>query len=100
MDTKHTPGPWFFKASGLGGFEILDMPDCWDAAVLCSRFQWERRRDESVANGRLMAAAPDLLAALKQCAGVLSGEDMSKGSLIAALEVALAAMKKATGAAP
>jgi len=48
-------------------------------------------------DARLMAAAPDLLEALKLCAAVCSGATLSKSQLVRALEHAQAALKKATG---
>jgi hypothetical protein len=52
-----------------------------------------------MANANLIAAAPELLAALKLCAAVCAGETLSKSSLASALEAARAAISKATGAA-
>jgi hypothetical protein len=59
MSAQHTPGPWV--AENITG-------TCWqiDAesdAVATTQFCYAR---ETAANARLMAAAPDLLAALKE----------------------------------
>lgn len=62
----HTPGPWVANLNRDGAFEILDMPDCWEAAVLASRNPWERKAEECHANARLMAAAPCLLAEIER----------------------------------
>lgn len=47
-------------------------------------------------DARLIAAVPELLAALKLCAAVCAGETMNKNGLIHALESARAAIAKAT----
>lgn len=59
MDAKHTPGPWFphVDKNGrpsvtAGGVERI--ADCWHTAA-----------GDGNANAHLIAAAPDLLAALK-----------------------------------
>jgi hypothetical protein len=52
------------------------------------------------ANARLIASAPDLLAALKECAAVCAGETINKNGLIRALEMSRAAITKATGVQP
>lgn len=58
---RHTPAPWDLW-SDQGGFEIsVDSR----RKVLAARAPWFRMADESHANGRLMHAAPDLYAALK-----------------------------------
>ena len=54
-------------------------------------------RAEALANARLIAAAPELLAALKACALVCSGETLSKGALIEALQKANDAIALAEG---
>jgi len=55
MDTKHTPGPWDLAQ---GENEITVYTDATIATVPDSLESWE-------ANARLIAAAPDLLAALE-----------------------------------
>jgi hypothetical protein len=60
-ESKHTPGPWVAEIGGQGSFMIEDS----NARVLCQRAAWYSSMvDESEANARLIAAAPDLLAAL------------------------------------
>jgi hypothetical protein len=55
MHTKHTPGPWIVT----GNFIDCDTPPCRIAVALAS--------PEMEANARLIAAAPELLEALKAC---------------------------------
>jgi hypothetical protein len=62
MDTKHTRGPWFADTHGSGAFAIKGP----DGAVLCTRNAWPGYATESIANGLLIAAAPDLLEALTE----------------------------------
>ena len=52
---------------------------------------------EGAANARLISAAPELLEALKLCAGVVAGETLHKEALIQALMKSRAAIAKAEG---
>lgn len=62
--TTHTPGPWEAETVVNGAFEIATIrPDHY--RVICSRQPWHHRAEESLANARLIAAAPDLLAVCK-----------------------------------
>jgi|688.fasta_scaffold00370_84 hypothetical protein len=74
MDAKHTPGPWFVlplsttmgaEAREPGSFSIGTSEDAGKANILCSRFPWLECADEMRANARLIAAAPELLKALR-----------------------------------
>ena len=58
--TKYTPGPWRAEASGfgqVGGFTISDEKNGFG---LCQRAPWPSRAEESAANARLIAAAPEM----------------------------------------
>jgi hypothetical protein len=63
---SHTPGPWFVDADGAqdagtkGAFVPFDACGCCDSPWMCGETEKER-----AANARLIAAAPDLLAALE-----------------------------------
>jgi len=89
-NAKHTPMPWFVAAKGKHVVCTIntlykvcaDVPPAVDAE----------------ADANLIAAAPELLYALKACAAVCAGETMSKQGLINALEKARAAISKAQGA--
>lgn len=78
VDTKHTPGPWFVQdrfvdgdnsVLAKDGFEVADAP-----SIQCRKARNGRlvRRDipveEQVANIHLIAAAPELLEALRPLA--------------------------------
>lgn len=62
-NTKHTPGPWTWDGEfGLGWYAELVSPEKYVGHY--SRPQ-ALSREESKANARLIAAAPELLAALE-----------------------------------
>ena len=63
MTTKHTPGPW--RTGGLPQHApIVYAPD--DYAICDTKtFHGRRSPEEAEANARLIAAAPDMLAALQ-----------------------------------
>ena len=60
MTTNHTPGPWSV------GTKIKDVVFSGDRAI-CGPCYY-RTAEENAANARLIASAPDLLAALEQLA--------------------------------
>lgn len=72
--SKHTPGPWkvadraYDRSSSIlrPSFYILVGMDCEDSPTVCSLPCGPSVSDESWANARLIAAAPELLDALKQ----------------------------------
>ena len=93
MTTKHTPGPW-----RVAGRETRNLPHSLVAAdTLLARVYSKCFGDEveETANARLIAAAPDLLAALK---GVLADLDGLK--MRPQFNAAHAAVAKATGDNP
>jgi hypothetical protein len=59
--TKYTPGPWEFDDKHSSGFPLL----CLYAADNRNPFHGSRSDDEQNANARLIAAAPELLEALR-----------------------------------
>ena len=94
MSAAHTPGPWFAQYDDNGFYEIGS-----EASSLRLAFTYgEGETDE--ANARLIAAAPELLAALKLY--VLQDEfatDYGYGVGGEAKKTAEAAIAKATGGA-
>jgi len=90
--STHTPGPWRIAphSKWLLKIETADR-------VICDGFSGSH---EDYANARLIAAAPDLLAALARLVespGV--NEDMLSPETIAAADAARAAIAKAQGGA-
>ena len=93
MTTQHTPGPWT-----TGDAAIWALEDCeFHAIVDCPLNQTCRDTDTAWANARLIAAAPDLLAALKSL--LLSFDDDRSLFNRDGWEAARAAIAKATGEA-
>jgi hypothetical protein len=60
---SHTPGPWHAEIGPQGGYVISDDER---GHTICLRSPWPMRMGESEANARLIAAAPELLAALEE----------------------------------
>ena len=63
--TQHTPGPWYV---GLREDQTIFTQNLRVASVECPRKEWK-------ANARLIAAAPDMLAALQAIAATSTEED-------------------------
>mgnify|MGYP001562523686 CR=1 FL=1 len=91
---KHTPGPW--KAYGQevqgdlnGKLRRVAYCNMTESGKVTTRIQAE-------ANARLIAAAPDLLAALEKCAAMLAniGQGATNGDYLDALGEARAAIAK------
>lgn len=94
----HTPGPWTIEEDedALGTFV--------HAADVVARIDWSGRTPDETeqANARLIAAAPDLLAALGDCADLLGEVQaewaLSPRTLSPIRRAALVTIRKATGA--
>jgi hypothetical protein len=90
---KHTPGPWTWNGKrrlGLRGQgeDVLEFGD--------NEGMWVAINDRKDANAALIAAAPDLLAALIECSDRLHVHMAHSEDLIAQMQ-ALKAIAKATG---
>jgi hypothetical protein len=75
----HTPGPWNLWCSERGEFYVSASGQEF---VICSRNPVDYRGAESVANAHLIAAAPDLLAALRDAAETIDSLDKQGGTLV------------------
>jgi hypothetical protein len=124
--SEHTPGPWTLlsgfpekivpvahKSRSLGGSINEDDDRDHFALVIAtaernrySKFAHEISEEQARANARLMAAAPELLAALQgMVPPVLEWKEQGDGTLLLSihkneLRAARAAIAKATGGAP
>lgn len=89
---KHTPGPWTATERG----EFVNAPNGRD---ICHIYG-QRTLGEDKANARLIAAAPDLLAALQALAIVAESVAHLRGlerEILPATDAARAALSKALG---
>lgn len=88
-DTKHTPGPWsvFFG-------DQIGTKDCHIAQVHSEGRTMTA--EQRAANARLLAAAPDMLAALRACELRLTHLAQDSVPVVAELKAVRAAIAKAT----
>lgn len=108
MDTKHTPGPWKYSSWEQFGdtrFYVSQKegapytPNYSDVASLISETVSGERVAIQEANARLIAAAPELLAALHDCLAFLENDCPLDLPCAPEIRAARAAIAKATGAA-
>ncbi len=103
MNAKHTPGPWNIGSSDLPVSRMSihckgHKDSCHSTvALMVSRGVIGISHDEEFANARLIAAAPDLLEALKDCVAVMDRELAGLKVIQPELSAARAAIAKATG---
>ena len=88
---KHTPGPWIANDMGLkDGYFILSMSGCVIARVGGKLLSYQ---DAQSRNAQIMAAAPDMLDALKKAEaylqGIKSGKRFEEGDLVAVIQQAI-----------
>lgn len=92
--SKHTQGPWRVLQGHI-------VETVCDEAMWVAQLGVDDRitMSETFANARLIAAAPELLAACKACAAVLGGMDTLRhiAPEFSALDLARAAIAKAEG---
>lgn len=93
---SHTPGPWNVSKSSMARLIYADEEQAFDLAIVCNG----GNDNQTDANANLIAAAPDMLAALQRCVSLLSiaviGSDTSTFKSEARL-LAIAAIAKAKG---
>ena len=94
-ETKHTPGPWMADRADNGATAIILANDPEGHAFNMAYLRYEY--PERDANARLMAAAPDLLVALKLVAEAFKN-DSHKRLFPVVFATVDAAIQKATTA--
>lgn len=67
--SKHTPGPWYAERYENGAFMIIKRRGNDPEIVLCERAPHSTMAEEFLANARLIAAAPEMVAALRLLIG-------------------------------
>lgn len=92
---QHTPGPWAFTADmyGLDNMRVFGVNDATGNGIANCGYDG---RGECKANARLIAAAPDLLAALDRVDAYLSpfdGEEDAYAEIRSAIQQAIAKAK-------
>lgn len=92
---EHTPGPW---ARSGGGFVVVAPPER-GTRLTVTDYVRGGTREQQIANASLIAAAPDLLAALKAMVGSYDGlrDALTCKTVIGKLAAADAAISKAEG---
>jgi hypothetical protein len=104
MKSEHTPGPWRKQITDEG-FNIADSTGNWDICTITA--QYAPTTEQAEANARLLASAPDLLAALRELlaigeGGVVLRNETGKptwSALDAVKSIASEAIAKAEGGA-
>lgn len=90
-EAKHRPGPW--QACNYDGRCRVILGDDMRIAVVLGD------HDESAANARLIAAAPDLLEALERCLNFIENTESEMGDTLECGDKARAAIARAKGEA-
>ena len=105
-NTQHTPGPWVTGGCGDDGWRMILGPktrfyhafgEAYTTGI--AHISVSDCEAEDLANARLIAAAPELLAALQELFATASIRATTAESSIAAIDAARAAIAKATGGA-
>ena len=95
--SKHTPGPW--EAERIDNSKCVDIK-CERGFFIATCHDGVRGGSNAIANARLIAAAPELLEALKHCEDVFMRHEINRvdGEQISelALSVIRAAIARAT----
>ena len=91
MSGKHTPGPWRAVSMWADDADSVVAETSWFCVMVEPSLHDYENKEVDEANARLIAAAPEMLEALKACAQFADGKGMVNGVNI------LAAIAKAEG---
>lgn len=104
--SKHSPGPWFFydKAENLNELEFSPNIEADGRCIAQVNSRSGLTLEKNTANGRVMAAAPELLEAANLAVLFMrgmhsTGEDYADYEQIHAYKLLMAAIAKAEGKA-
>lgn len=86
---KHTPGPWAVVGANIEQIE--------EGVEIATVSEYRTMTPRQAANARLIAAAPDLLAALQSALNQLSALSFADDRIVYTRERARAAIARATG---
>ena len=90
----HTPGPWTAFQSTASFFDVVKGNGEYDPSVASV---WASEGRPAGANARLIAAAPDMLEALRAVVSALNNRDATNDEALAIYARCIAAIAKATG---
>jgi hypothetical protein len=84
---KHTSGPW--KTNGRAGYAGHKVADATGRSVAAFPSTSNRAIEERDANAKLIAAAPDLLAALEMALPFIDGYKANSADVVDAIKFAI-----------
>lgn len=97
MTTQHTPGPWRFTTDAIAIWNSAAAKKTLCIADMGSEGSPDIDYAETLANARLIAAAPIMLLALKEMLRTNDASCVGEGCQISGIDLARAAIAKATG---
>lgn len=77
MAASHTPGPWRVSTTPSGDRVIGIGKRTGEGIADCGFGTWRVGGEEALANARLIAAAPDLLAAVKSALAFIEADNLA-----------------------
>ena len=95
--TQHTPGPWVLQDNAGFGVYVYGAGGAFGGGVQVAKVQASVRADVQTANAHLIAAAPDLLAALREMVRTCRPTPIIEAEGRDALTAARAAIARAEG---
>ena len=106
MSTKHTPGPWKYSrtsgrvagdSNGTSSVIVCEVPVLKAPGVMKPAYGSHATYDRGEDNARLIAAAPDMLNALRFMLTAFNAPEIDPLVAMVSVEKARAAVNKATG---